>query len=51
MVDESQRKYGEPFEMPDGPAIWKEQERRVNGHDPPQAQRQMASVYTPADQA
>lgn len=34
--EEFQRKYGEPFEMPDDLAILKEQERLISGINPPQ---------------
>ena len=36
IVDEFQRKYGEPFEMPDDLAILREQERLISGLNPPQ---------------
>jgi len=36
IVEEFQRKYGEPFEMPDDLAILQEQERLISGLNPPQ---------------
>ncbi len=36
IVGEFQRKYGDPFEMPDDLAILKEQERLISGLNPPQ---------------
>ncbi|MBI5890825.1 MAG: radical SAM protein [Nitrosomonadales bacterium] len=36
IVEEFQRKFGEPFEMPDDQAILKEQERLISGLNPPQ---------------
>lgn len=36
IAEEFQRKYGEPFEMPDDLAILKEQEKLVSGLNPPQ---------------
>jgi coproporphyrinogen III oxidase-like Fe-S oxidoreductase len=36
IVDEFQRKFGEPFEMPDDHAILQEQERLISGLNPPQ---------------
>ena len=36
IAEEFHRKYGEPFEMPDDLAILKEQERLINGLNPPQ---------------
>jgi hypothetical protein len=36
ITEEFQRKFGEPFEMPDDLAILKEQERLISGLNPPQ---------------
>lgn len=36
ILEEFQRKFGEPFEMPDDLAILKEQERLISGLNPPQ---------------
>jgi coproporphyrinogen III oxidase-like Fe-S oxidoreductase len=36
IVEEFQRKFGEPFEMPDDHAILQEQERLISGLNPPQ---------------
>ncbi|MDO8466052.1 MAG: radical SAM protein [Gallionella sp.] len=36
IVEEFQRKYGEPFEMPDDLALLQEQERLISGLNPPQ---------------